>query len=251
MRFWRRKKDKIQTMPINKAVESTSHLASAEQLTKEFLKEEYSALVSLYVHAENTLYALFNFYLTLLSAITGATVVLIQLNATQVTATYPGLAIFLGFVVLLGIITQDAIIRKNVDMAHYARAMNALKAHMLQAAPEIQQRIFYQHNLLTQVSPIPPGPDALTRWHQRLWWMTPLGMHQLFVGLVNSLSLVIVTIVLIPGAFSLSIPLWRLLVVGPVTAMLFYIAHCTYAKKKFQRGLRKTQITMAGQTHQW
>jgi hypothetical protein len=221
------------------------------ELEVEFLKSEYDVLLELYTHTEDTLYSVFNFYLTLLSAIIGAIVVLFQLDIARTLSIFPTLAILLGFVVLLGIITQDAVVNKNADIAHYTYAMNALKTYLLRDSPDIRRRVFYQDNILTPVSPIRSSTSALERWQQRLWWMTPLGTHQLFVSLMNSLSLAVIAVVLVPGAFSLPLLNWRSLIVGPVAVVVFFIAQVIYAKRKFQRQLRRGQVTMSGETHRF
>jgi hypothetical protein len=247
-----REKRPTHTTQSEKALKSAlQHTDELDEMEKEFLKSEYSALVDLYTHTEDTLQATFNFYLTLLSAIIGVVIALIQLNALQADSLFPTLAILLGFAILLGIITQDAVINKNVDTAKYAYAINALKAYMLRDSPATQRQVFYQSNSFARVSPVPMTPDPWHRLHQYFWWITELGTHQLFVSMVNSLALAVIAVVLIPGALSLPILTWRLLAFGPLSVLAFYVAHCVYAKKKFQYGIRKAQVTMTGETHKF
>lgn len=246
-----REKRSTHTTQSKKTLESIMQHSDALELEKEFLKSEYSALIDLYTHTEDTLQATFNFYLTLLSAIIGVIIALIQLNAFQTGSLFLTMAILLGFAILLGIITQDAVVNKNVDIAKYAYAINALKAYLLQNAPVIQRQMFYQSNFFTRVSPVPITPDPWRRRHQYFWWITSLGTHQLFINVVNSLALAIIAVILIPGALSAPILTWQLLVLGPVSMLVFYVAHCVYAKKKFQYGVRRAQITMTGGTHKF
>ncbi len=235
-------------------VQSESKASAAEvenELIFDFLKTEYDALVSLYTHTENTLSSTFNFYLTLLTAAVGAIIVVLQVLSPYTATTLSTLGLLLGFAVLLGIITQDSIVDKNVDLAHYALSINLLKAHVLCAAPKVKQRVFYMYNMHMQVSPLAAPPSRIDRLHKRLWWMVPLGTYQLFVSVINSLALTALAVIVIPGMVSSTIPLWRLLVGGAVGLYTCFVAHCIYAQTKFRRGFRKLETTMTGKAPVW
>jgi len=231
--------------------EKASEAGVENELIFDFLKTEYDALVNLYTHTENMLSSTFNFYLTLLTASAGAIIVVLQVIGPYTATTLSTLGLLLSFAVLLGIITQDSIVNKNIDLAHYALSINLLKAHMLCAAPKVKQRVFYMYNMHLQVSPLAAPPSRIDRLHKRLWWMVPLGTHQLFVSVINSLALAALAVVVIPGMVSPTIPLWRLLVGGPVGFYTCYIAHCIYAQTKFRQGFRKSEVTMAGKAPVW
>lgn len=237
-------------------IPSTIHSESGvsetkNELASDLLKAEYDALVGLYTHTEDALSSTFNFYLTLLSAVVGAILVLAQIPAMGSTVTFSTSGLLLGFAVLLGIITQDGIVNKNIDLAHYALSINLLKAHMISTAPQVKQHVFYMHNMHVQVSPLAVPLGTIDRLHKRLWWMILLGTHQLFVSVINSLALAALAVVAIPGMLSSAPPLWRLLVGGPIGFYVCFVAHCVYAQIKFRRGFRKSEITMSGKAPVW
>lgn len=226
-------------------------LKTDEKITHEFLLAEYDALVELYTHTEDALSSTFNFYLTLLSAVVGALLVLPQLPAMGGAAIFPTAGFLLSFAVLLGIITEDGIVNKNVDLAHYAHSINLLKAYMLASTPEAKQRIFYLRNLFIRINPHEDPSNAIDRLHKRLWWMIPLGTHQLFVSNINSLALTALVIVVIPGLLSVTLSPLRMLIGGVASTYLFFVAHCTYAQVKFRQGFQKSEVTMAGKAPEW
>jgi hypothetical protein len=216
----------------------------------DFLREEYDALVSLYTHTENTLFSLFNFYLTLLSAITGGIIVLAQINNSNIAAALPAFGFLLVFAVLLGIITQSAIINKNADLAHYALSLNLLKDYALRNAPDARRRVFYLHNMLTPVSPIELD-TRFDRIQTRIWWMLPLGTHQLFVSVVNSLALSVATVILILIVAGPMVPPWQWFLGGVFMVVMSFIAHAVYARKKFELGMRQSRLTISGGPPSW
>ncbi len=217
----------------------------------DFLLEEYKALVSLYTHTETTLFSIFNFYLTLLSTVTGAIIVIAQLNIANLTLAFPGIGFLLVLGILLGIITQDAIINKNVDLAKYALAINLAKEFAFRNDKDVKRFSFYIHLAETEVRPVKPPPSTLDSLYKRLWWMLPTGMHQLFVSLMNSFALTTLTIILAVGLASASVSLWQLALVGVLVLFASFTVHCIYAQLNFKRKSTIANITMAGTKPEW
>lgn len=220
-------------------------------LAADLLKEEYAALVSLYSHTENTLFSIFNFYQTLLSATAGAVIVLVQINSANLATALPTFGILLGFAVMIGIIAQDAIVRKNVDLTRYALSINLIKDLALQDAPEVRQRVLYMYDMHTEIIPQPIETALVDRIHRRIWWMLPLGMQQLFVSVVNSLALGVIATVLVPAMLLVSIPLWRQLLALSIAVVACFIGHCIYANVTYRRGIQKSQLTLTGRAPTW
>jgi hypothetical protein len=221
------------------------------ELVPDFLITEYGSLIDLYTHTEDALSSTFNFYLTLLSAVVGAILVLAQLPGAGGGRNFSTSGLLLGFAVLLGIITQDGIVNKSVDLAHYALSINLLKAHLLSTSPQVKAHVFYIHNIYAQVSPVEVPTGLVDHVHKRLWWMIPLGTYQLFVNVINSIALAALAVLVVPGILSLTPPLWRVLVGGAITVYVSFVIQCLYAQIKFRRGFRKSQVTMADEAPGW
>ena len=153
------------------------------------LIQEYNGLISLYTHVENTLFSIFNFYVTLLTTITGAIIVIFQLSEKNASNPLGTILVLLVFILLIGIITQDALIQKNGDLAHFALAINSIKSYLLTKHPEAQSYVFYMWDLHVRVNPLKYKITFDERIDKYLWWMLPIGMQQLFVSIWTVLLL--------------------------------------------------------------
>jgi hypothetical protein len=78
---------------------------AGKDLASDFLKAEYNALVELYTHTEDALSSTFNFYLTLLSVVVGAILVVAQIPSMSDAAALATLGLLLIFAILLNAIT--------------------------------------------------------------------------------------------------------------------------------------------------
>ena len=215
------------------------------------LTQEYNSLVSLYTHAENTLFSIFNFYVTLLTTITGAIIVVFQLSEKNAGNPLGTILVLLIFIVLIGIITQDALIHKNGDLAHFALAMNSIKSYLLNNYPEAQPHVFYMWDLHVRVNPLKYKITMDERVDKYLWWMLPIGMQQLFVSLMDSFALGSFVIILIDVYGDLQSNLFKLFIAIPLVIVVSFIAHCTYANVKFNHKVRRSAIAMDGQLQEW
>lgn len=215
------------------------------------LIQEYNSLVSLYTHSENTLFSIFNFYVTLLTTITGAIIVVFQLSEKNAGDPFGTILVLLIFIVLIGIITQDALIHKNGDLAHFALAINSIKSHLLKKHPEAQPHVFYMWDLHVRVNPLKYQATLDERIDRYLWWMLPLGMQQLFVSLMNSFALSLFVVILVDVYGDLSANLSKLFLVIPFVVIFSFVAQCTYANVKFNHKVRRAAIAMNGQVQEW
>ena len=215
------------------------------------LTQEYNSLVNLYTHAENTLFSIFNFYVTLLTTITGAIIVVFQLSEKNSSNPLGTILVLLVFIVLIGIITQDALIHKNGDLAHFALAINSIKSYLLTKHPEAQPYVFYMWDLHVRVNPLKYKITLDERIDKYLWWMLPIGMQQLFVSLMDSFALGLFVIILIDVYGDLLSNLIKLFIAIPLVIVVSFIAHCTYANIKFNHKVRRSAIAMDGQLQEW
>jgi hypothetical protein len=157
------------------------------------LLKEYDGLLNLYTHTENSINSIFNFYVTLLTTITGAIVVLMQISNLSKGNLSWTISALLVLLILFGVITQDFLIYKDAELAYFTMAINSVKDSLFKNFPEAQSQIFflsspYSH-IRVDVSPLQLRPTLLGKIEKIFWWMWPLGMPQLFVSLMNSLAL--------------------------------------------------------------
>jgi len=217
----------------------------------ELLTQEYGNLVELYTHTENSLFSIFNFYITLLTTIIGATVVLWQVLRPEQGSIQIIALVLLVFVILLGLITQDALIRKNSDLAHFALAINAIKVALTKEHPGLQEHLFFLENIHARVNPLKHPPTLDERVDKYLWWMLPLGIQQLFVNIMTSVALSAVVLLLIASLAHDTIPLWQLLLGGATVLGLGFITNCVYTNLKFRQDIRRGSVRMDGKPYTW
>jgi len=226
------KKPKITTSPISQAEQ--------DEETIGILKMEYASLLDLYIHTENATNGIFNFYLTLLSAVTGAIIVLFQVNSGNLLLSYPSIVGLLVFAVLIGIITQDSIVNRNIDLSNFTLGLNLLKYRLFRDRESEKPYISYIDNFFAEVSPIPPRKtNFIEKIHKKLWWIYPLGTHQLFIGIVNGLALTGLMIIAVQIVSKSTVPVSNLTVGGIVVFFVSFQVHCIYARIKHRLGIER------------
>lgn len=104
---------------------NTKSAASAE----DFLKTEYELLNEWAVHAEDVAHRIFNFYITLLTAVLGGVLVLVQVLSLNAQASLIIVAGACGFLILFGVGFFDALVSQYIQNAHYHAGMRAIRAH--------------------------------------------------------------------------------------------------------------------------
>lgn len=222
-------------------------ISSKSVEVRDFLKQEYNALISLYIHYENGVSSIFNFYLTLLSTIAGATIVLFQLGDTNVTSILPTIGILILLALALGVVVQEAILNKNVDLAYVTQAINLLKYEVLKDSPEAQEYVDYLHNPFINKSLSIKTESLSGRLERRFWFLKWLGSHQLFISLFNSLELSLLVFVLVVYLAPGFVSIFRIAIACMIVLALGLITHATYANLEFQRRLRARSVRVADQ----
>jgi hypothetical protein len=219
------------------------------------LLKEYDGLLNLYTHTENSINSIFNFYVTLLTTLTGAIIVLMQIsNLSQGNLSWT-ISALLVLLILFGVITQDFLIYKDAELAYFTMAINSVKESLFKNFPEAQSQIFflsspYSH-IRVDVSPLQLRPTLLGKIEKIFWWMWPLGMPQLFVSLMNSLALTAIFILLIISLMAGAVPVFRLIITSIFVLGSAYIAQCIYANMKFKGKISQGHISMNGEIHPW
>lgn len=116
-----------------KDTRSAAKLSSITEGALDFLLKEYDILKDFYTQSESAVQSLFNFYLTILSAIIGAVILVLQNN------TYANITIVIGlliFSIIIGIFYQSGIVDKHADQMRYAKAINEVRIYLVNHFPE-------------------------------------------------------------------------------------------------------------------
>jgi hypothetical protein len=214
----------------------------------DILKLEYTSLLNLYTHTENSINGIFNFYLTLLSAIAGAMIVLFQINSTNLFESYPSVIGLLIFVVLIGVIVQDSVVNKNIDLSNLTRNLNLLKYRMFHNYPVEMSYVSYFYNFW-EADPPEGKTDTVSRIHKKLWWLFPLGTYQLFIAIMDSLALAFLTITIAQLISGNAVSLDGLVTSGALVFIVSFQLNTTYARLKHRRGLESFRVMSKTVTH--
>lgn len=225
--------------------------APTKNLKAELLIQEYGNLVELYMHTENSLFSIFNFYITLLTTLIGATIVLWQVLAPKQGNIHGTALALLVFIILLGLITQDALTHKNSDLVHFALAINAAKAALTEEQHDLRQHMFFLENIHARVNSLSHPLTLDEQVNKYLWWMLPLGVQQLFVSMVSSLALAAIAVIALISLAQDMLPPWKLLLSGCIVLILGHIANCVYTNLKFHQDIRRSSVRMDGKTYYW
>ena len=245
-------------MPVKKHIPASKQENAPElsdvSLSAALLKE-YDGLLNLYTHTENSTNSIFNFYVTLLTTITGAIIVLIQISQPSRDNLLWTISALLVLLILFGVIAQDFLIYKDAELAYFTTAINSVKDHLFKKFPEAQSQVFflsspYSH-LRVIVNPLQSNRTLMGRIEKRLWWMLPLGLPQLFISLMNSFALTAIFALLILSLMPGAVPVLRLIVAGVFVLGSAYIAQCIYASLKFKAKISEGHISIDGKIHPW
>ncbi|GAB4525295.1 MAG: hypothetical protein OHK0046_40980 [Anaerolineae bacterium] len=147
-----------------------------DETTAAFLKDECDRLFALYNQAQANAQSVFNFYLTFVSAVLGALVVIFQANEALPVGL---VSVVLLFTVLVGSVYLSALSGRYAQSARYAFALDAIRRYLID----------------TQGLRVPPLYDAFlqkplvrarTGW---LYYLVPTGTYQMFMAFINSFAL--------------------------------------------------------------
>lgn len=169
--------------PLQNALKGEQDLLTAPSM--EFLYKEYDILKDLYIQVEQATQNIFNFYLTLITTVTGAIVIILQLaekngiNSVQSQITTGGL---LWFAAAIGSVYLSSLTGRYAHMARYAQGMDEIRRFIIQhlhvPVPQIYQTFLSRGSKRKR--------NGIWRW---IFWLFPTGTYQLFIGTFNSLSL--------------------------------------------------------------
>lgn len=156
--------------------------------TVDFLTKECDRMLGLYQQAQTNAQSVFNFYLTFVTAILGAVIFIAQMTADNATtADQNDLMVIavLIFAAIVGTVYMPALAGRYAQAARYAHAVDEIRRYLIDRLD----------------TPVPPIYDSLVDYHPRLpgkriawlYWMMPTGTYQMFIAIVNSTALGVMT----------------------------------------------------------
>lgn len=157
-----------------------------DEISRDFLQGELERLQTLYTHMDGSAQSVFNFYLTFVSTLVGAIIVLIQLGGSSAA---DGLRVRLSvmglmfFGALVGAVYLSALSGRYGHMARYARGIDDLRRFLIREG---------QVRVPESFAPMLAQRPAAAQ--EPFWtWLFPSGTYQLFIGVINSTALALMT----------------------------------------------------------
>ena len=154
-----------------------------------FLYKEYDILKDLYIQAEQTKQSIFNFYLTLITTITGGIVILMQvteknaLNPIQSQVTVSGM---LFFATVIGSVYLSSITSRYAHIARYTYGMDQIRQFLMDRLNVPLPPVYQNFSARARKSRQTGWAWSATRFFR---WLFPTGTYVLFIAAYNSLSL--------------------------------------------------------------
>ncbi|MDX1992850.1 MAG: hypothetical protein SF029_10690 [bacterium] len=143
-----------------------------------FLTQECDRMLNLYTQAQGNAQNVFNFYLTFVTTVIGAIIVIAQAAPGNAAWTLAGV---LFFAVIVGSVYLSALSGRYAHAYRYARAVDELRRFLIQRL-----------NV-----PVPAGYQPFLSGGNRaaqgraawFYWLFPTGTYQMFIAVVNSTAL--------------------------------------------------------------
>jgi len=172
------------------------HENNNNSLSFEFLLKQYEILKDLFIHSRVATQNIFNYYITICSAFSGGLLVVLQLKNNSIPVILY-ILFFLIFIFVLSIIYHSCIINKYAEQAYYSYEIEDISKR-IQDLISTNQPI-QQFKVLTDFQEFQYcSKDAskfykrLINWEKKHWYFFSVGIFQLYMALITSLSLCLI-----------------------------------------------------------
>lgn len=208
----------------------------------DFLTKEYDSLVSIYIHHETAISTIFNFYLTILTAIIGAIVLLMQIAGIDETKFLIAVTL-LTFSLILGYAFLNAILNISADLAHTIHSINSLKNSMFAKSNEDAKKINYLFNPFVRA--VMPNKSKSMLWSikQHLFLAMNADTHLRFIGIFNDLAIGCLTFLVISQFLILF--WWQTLLISIGITGVAYLFQAEYVFRELRRRIIIRQLRVS------
>lgn len=174
---------------------AAASLEYAEISASEFVIKEYDTLNLWAMHGDNAINQIFNFYLTLLTAAVGGTILILDTVAGGLVFSLIIVFGIASLVLAIGAVFLASLILQTMRNSYYQYGMLSIQAgylHSPQVAGVIRERPPFAINDIQTLS-----AQKESRAWNNLLLLAPVGIQQIFIALVNSLLVVVIIVCLV------------------------------------------------------
>ena len=198
---------------------------------EEFLKLEYELLNQWAVHGENVTHRIFNFYITVLTAILGGLLVTVQALSLSIHALLLIVAGASGFLLLIGIVFFDALVSQHIRNVYYYVAMQSIRAYF-----QHYQKV--SANLL-ELQILSFDKESVASRLVAFRFGFPGGNQLTLIGAMNSLMVAVVICSLLWGIAGVGFRLAATLLASIACALIALAAHRMLADLMIGRNMAR------------
>lgn len=166
---------------------------SLDENSIRILLKENEILQTLFIQAENGIQSIFNFYLTLVTAVAGGAAIVLQVMANNPTQTWwamISISSLLIFIAISGSAYMSSLAVRYAHTIRYAHGIDEIRRFLINqsniSTPSVYRK-FLDEPITQKTSWIVSALSVLL----------PIGTHQLFIAIVNSLAWAIASYILL------------------------------------------------------
>jgi len=211
--------------------------ASLSEQALKILMHEYDSLRDLYNQNEQRVQGLFNYYLTLMTAIFGAVLLISQIvpaTGTDLLLQKLALGVLLIFFATIGSLHLSSLSTASAHSVRYAQGMNEIRQVLFSQLGEALPPIYKAF----MAKPAIPGAGQ-NKGRFILSLIIPVSPYQLFVTVVNSLTWALVILYVF---MSTPNPPMAVLTRSAVGFVVLYLIYSIYARVAYELTLSRLNI---------
>jgi hypothetical protein len=174
--------------PLPAAAGDTKITAESLQV----LMKEYDTMKDLFSETQVSIQGIFNFYITLVTAVIGGIVLISQISSPESSDKMRSQIIVCGLLILasiIGTIYLLAIVERYSRLIEYGQNLDALRLHLIQKLDVPMPLIYSKFLAQTKKQTLLLEKKSIS-W---LVWFFPTGSYQLAIAFINSCAFVIAT----------------------------------------------------------
>ena len=202
-----------------------------------FLNQELDRMQTLYLDAMSNAQNVFNFYLTFVSTVVGAIVVLIQIapgGSADPLQTQLVIAGVLLFAAIVGTVYLSSLSGKYGHAARFAHGIDEIRRYLIDQLHVTTPPLYSRFMDIKGLSP-EQTPDKVS-W---IAWPMPTGTYEFFIALMNSSALAGLTWLISAGV---GVDLGRRIAAAVIVFVLVLTVNNIYSRMTIERFVRRFHI---------
>ena len=215
----------------SKTSASTKEIGTKETTTLQILLKEYDALLNMYAQAEHNGQSMFNYYLTLMTAVFGGIAFIFQ-SSSNIGMQETAGGLLLVFFAVIGSLYLSSLSTNYAHMTRYALGMNEIRRNILKKfdvpLPPIYSKFMSEKDV---------DESSKLKFFSLF---IPVNTFELFVATVNSISWAIAISIIYFSTGAGPQIIWS----APLSFVIMYLIYSVYARLIYQSTISRLNISI-------